>query len=85
MNRTVKFAISIPVDDFKSLEKLRKEKGMTRSAFIRSVIRMFKESQKMQKLVKLYIEGYKKNPENLREIEALEKASIDSLPLEDWK
>jgi len=84
MSKSIKFAVSIPGDEFKDLEILRKKKGLTRSAFIRNAIRLWKERREIQKLAKLYVDGYKKIPENLIEIEALEKASLGALSLEKW-
>jgi metal-responsive CopG/Arc/MetJ family transcriptional regulator len=84
MSKSIKFAVSVPGDEFKDLEILRKKKGLTRSAFIRNAIRLWKEIREIQKLAKIYVDGYKKIPENLIEIEALEKASLGALSLEEW-
>ncbi len=84
MSKSVKFAVSIPGDEFKDLELLRKNKGLTRSAFIRNAIRLWKERKEIEKLARLYVDGYKKIPENLMEINALEKASLGSLSVEEW-
>lgn len=84
MSKSVKFAVSIPGDEFKDLETMRKQKGLTRSAFIRNAIKLWKERREIQKLARLYVAGYKKIPENLIEIEAFEKASFGSLSAEEW-
>jgi len=84
MSKSIKFAVSLPDKVFKDLEAMRKKKGLSRSAFISNAIELWKERSRLQKLAKLYVDGYKKIPENLVEIEALEKASLSSISLEDW-
>jgi len=84
MNKSIKFAVSIPDDEFEELEALRKKKGLTRSEFIRVAVRLWKEKREKEKLVKLYIAGYKKIPENLTNIKAFEKASFSALSDEEW-
>jgi len=84
MNKSIKFAVSIPDDEFEELEALRKKKGLTRSEFIRVAVRLWKEKREKEKLVKLYIAGYKKIPEHLTNIKAFEKASFSALSDEEW-
>lgn len=84
MSKSIKFAVSIPDDEFRDLEALRKKQGLTRSAVVSKALRLWKETRKMEKLVRSYVEGYKKIPEVLTEIKALEKVSCESLSTEDW-
>lgn len=84
MNRSVKFAISIPSNEFKELEAIRKKKGMSRSKIILEAIKLWKEEKERERLVKIYKEGYKRFPENLMNIEAWEKASLSTFSHEEW-
>jgi metal-responsive CopG/Arc/MetJ family transcriptional regulator len=84
MGKAVKFAISISSNEFKELEVLRKKKGLSRSEFIRETIRLWKEEKEKERLVRVYEDGYKRVPENLANIEAWEKASLNSLSREEW-
>jgi metal-responsive CopG/Arc/MetJ family transcriptional regulator len=84
MARAVKFAVSIPNNEFKELETLRKKKGLTRSEFIRETIRLWKGEREKKKLIKIYEEGYRRVPENLTVIEAWEKASLSTFTSEEW-
>jgi metal-responsive CopG/Arc/MetJ family transcriptional regulator len=84
MGKAVKFAVSIPGSEFKELEVLRKKKGLSRSAFIRETIRLWKEEKEKERLVKAYEDGYKKVPENLAVVEAWEKASLSAFSSEEW-
>ncbi|MDH7514019.1 MAG: ribbon-helix-helix protein, CopG family [Clostridiales bacterium] len=84
MSNSVKFAVSIPGNEFEELESLRKKRGLTRSSFIREAIRVWKETRERERMVRIYEEGYKRIPENLSEIEAWEKASLSSFSREEW-
>lgn len=85
MRKTAKFAVSLPEEEFKEMESLRKKMGLTRSAFIRETIRLWKEAKKTEKLLRAYEEGYRKVPENPAVIEAWEKASLSSFNREEWE
>ena len=84
MAKSVKFAVSIPGDEFDELETLRKKKRLTRSEFIRETFRLWKRETEKRRLVKVYEEGYRKIPENLRDMEAWGRASLGSLTSEEW-
>jgi len=84
MNRSVKFAISIPDKEFKELEAFRRKKGVSRSKLILEAIKFWKEAKEKEKLVRIYEEGYKRVPENLTNIEAWEKASLSAFSQEEW-
>lgn len=84
MNRSVKFAISIPNNEFKELEAIRKKKGVSRSKIILEAIKLWKEEKERERLVKIYKEGYKRFPGNLMNIEAWEKASLSTFSHEEW-
>jgi len=83
MAKAVKFAVSIPSNEFNELEAIRKKKGLSRSEFVREAIKLWKEEREKRKLIKIYEEGYKKVPENLATIEAWERASLSSFS-EEW-
>jgi metal-responsive CopG/Arc/MetJ family transcriptional regulator len=84
VGRSVKFAISIPDKEYKELETFRKKKGISRSKFILEVIQLWKETKDRERLIRTYEEGYKKLPENLRNIESWEKASQSVFSQSDW-
>jgi metal-responsive CopG/Arc/MetJ family transcriptional regulator len=84
MGSSIKFAISIPDKEFKELETFRKKRGVSRSKFILEAITLWKETKERERLIRIYEEGYKKVPENLRDTEAWEKASFSVLSQEDW-
>lgn len=84
MSRAVKLAISISDEDYKTIEVIRKKEGTTRSSVVSEAIRLLRDKSEKKRLIKLYEEGYKKHPEKLPEVKAIEKASLEILAKEDW-
>jgi metal-responsive CopG/Arc/MetJ family transcriptional regulator len=84
MSGSVKFAVSIPDKEYKEIETFRKKKGISRSKFVLEAIQLWKETKDREKLIKVYEEGYKKFPEDLRDIEAWEKTSQSVFSKDDW-
>jgi len=84
MAKIVKFAISIPEEDFKKLEALRQQERLTRSKAVLQAVKLWEESKSMEKLIRKYEEGYKKIPETIDESIAWEKASLTALTKEEW-
>ena len=83
MPRTEKVAISLPIDLFRRIERMRRKTGETRSAFIRrSLERAFLEGER-EKNIKAYVEGYEKFPETEEEIADAEAMS-GILSRESW-
>jgi len=84
MGKTVKIAISIPQEEFKELEAHRNKEGISRSSFVLKTLRFWQEEKEKERLVSIYEEGYKRIPENLRELEAWEKVSSDVFSQGEW-
>ena len=75
MGKSVKIAISIPQEDFRELEIHRDKEGISRSKFILKTLRFWQKEKGIERLVSIYEEGYKRIPEDPRELEAWEKVS----------
>ncbi len=85
MGNSVKIAISIPDRDYKDLEKVRKEKGLSRSAIIDEAIQYWLKSKQKRQMIKQYQEGYKKIPENISDLKVFQKEQLQVLDSkEDW-
>ncbi|MBI2059594.1 MAG: ribbon-helix-helix protein, CopG family [Nitrospirae bacterium] len=84
MARAVRTAISLPAEDFEALERTRKRLKKPRSEIIREALRSWHRSREIAELERRYVEGYRKVPEDLKEIESLAKAATKSLPREKW-
>lgn len=84
MGKTVKIAISIPQEEFNELEAQRNKEGISRSRFVLKTLRFWQEEKEKERLVRIYEEGYKRLPENPREIEAWEKVSPGVFSQDEW-
>ena len=85
MISSAKIAISLPVEDLKRIENVRKELKIQRSTLIDMAIRFWLDSVEKKKMIKQYEEGYRRHPESAKEIEALQKLSADAFTEEGWK
>jgi len=85
MQKVAKIAISLPKEDFDKLEKLRKRLGFERSALIDKAIRFWLRYLEQEELIKRYEEGYRKRPESIQEIKAMEQAAAGAFAEEDLK
>ena len=84
MGKAVKIASSIPQEAFKKLEADRNKEGITRSKFILKTLRFWQEEKEKERLVSIYEEGYRRIPENPRELEAWEKVSSGVFSQGEW-
>lgn len=83
MHTTLKIAISLPKEDYYKIEKIRKKLGLRRSTLIDKAIRFWLSRLEQEELVKRYQEGYRKIPESIQEIKAIEKESAEAFKEED--
>jgi len=78
MRNTLKIAISLPKEDFYKLEQIRKKLGFDRSTIIDKAIRFWLDYRERKESIKRYQDGYKKKPESIKEISAMEQASAEA-------
>jgi len=83
MRNTLKIAISLPKEDFYKLEQIRKKLGFGRSAIIDKAIRFWLGYREQEELIKRYQEGYRKKPESVQEIQAMEQAAAEAFKEEN--
>lgn len=81
---TTKIAISLPRDVACNVERLRKETGESRSAFILGAIRRLLDERKRAKDIAAYIEGYRRMPETAEDRVIPESVVMESLSKEPW-
>lgn len=67
---TAKVAISLPKDLFQSVEQARRELRIPRSAAIVEAIRAWLKRREERKLIRQYVEGYRRHPERISPAEA---------------
>ena len=85
MGKAVKFAVSMPEEEFEEMEEVRQKEGLSRSKLVFEAIRLWKESKRTEELIRAYEKGYKNVPESPQEIEAWEKVAIGTLSNEGWE
>jgi hypothetical protein len=84
VRKSAKFAVSIPWEEFLELETIRRKAGLSRSGFLLTTFRAWKEAREKERLVKSYENGYRRTPEDPAFAEALASSAADTLPDEDW-
>ena len=85
MSATKKIAISLPDELVSNLERIRKQTGESRSAFIRRALEQVMAERKQRAQIARYLEGYRKHPETAKEIKAAEAAATALLAGEPWE
>lgn len=85
MIKATKIAISLPIEDLKRIEKIRKESGTQRSALIDEAIRFWLDNRDKEKMIEQYEQGYRQHPESIDEIKALESLAAAAFEEEGWK
>ena len=76
---TAKLTVTIPRDKYERIEKEKRQRGLNRSAFVSQAIDVFFQKEDEAGKVKRYIAGYKKKPETITEIPAMEKVQATTL------
>ena len=71
MIKSAKIAISLPKENLKKIERIRKKLGLKRSAIIDRAISFWLKCLEEQEMVRQYEEGYKNEPESISEIQAI--------------
>lgn len=84
MRKSAKFAVSIPWEDFKELEAIRRKAGLSRSGFLLATFRAWKAARERARLVRDYENAYRQKPEDASLAEAMARTSAESIPEEDW-
>ena len=85
MIKATKIAISLPTEDLKRIEEIRKESGVQRSVLIDEAIRFWLNNRDKEKMIEQYEQGYRNHPESLEEIKAMEALSADAFAEEGLK
>jgi metal-responsive CopG/Arc/MetJ family transcriptional regulator len=62
-------AVSVPADLYKAVERARKQRKRTRSAVVQEALRHWLRSEARAELVREYEAGYRRHPEEGREID----------------
>lgn len=77
--RTVKVAVSLPKEQFRQVEELRKELGISRSALIAQAIGQYFEARQKEEDIRRYIQAYLRYPETPEEYGGFEELAQRAL------
>lgn len=79
-----KIAITIPEDQAKAIEGIRRRKRLPRSRIIQHAIARYLAEERLIAAVRQYEEGYRRVPEDVAEAEVLGRAASEVLSGEEW-
>jgi predicted transcriptional regulator len=79
-----KFAITLPEDQAKAVERIRRAQRIPRSRVIQEAVGFYLSRQAQQVAVAAYEEGYRRKPEPTGEAESAARAAAEILGQEDW-
>ena len=79
-----KVAVSLPPELLAAVDRVAKSRGRTRSAIFQDALRVWLGEHEAAILVREYEAGYRRIPEDAREIKAAEAAAIRVLAEEEW-
>lgn len=83
--RVARIAICLPADLFRSVERVRKEAGLGRSTLVQRALEEFMARRERAALLERYVEGYRRAPEDIHEVEAAASAAAELLSREPWE
>ena len=83
--KSVKLAVSLPREEYRQVEKARREMRIPRSAVISLAIRRWLFAMQEQEKIHGYVQGYQRCPETDRETKAFSKLGQDALAGQEWK
>jgi metal-responsive CopG/Arc/MetJ family transcriptional regulator len=84
-SKTVKVAVSLPVDEYRQVEKARKQLNISRSAVITRALKCWMAASRDQDRVRAYVDGYLRNPETSAEVALFHALASESLATEAWE
>lgn len=80
-----KIAITIPEDQAKAIEAIRRKQRLPRSRVIQHAIARYLAEERLVEAVREYEEGYRRIPEDAGEAEAYGATASAILPPEEWE
>lgn len=80
-----KIAITLPEDQARAIERIRKRRKIPRSRVIQQAIAYYLSEESQHTAVRRYEEGYRRMPEDPAEAEAYARMAAEVLEPEDWE
>ncbi|HED03273.1 MAG TPA: ribbon-helix-helix protein, CopG family [Candidatus Fraserbacteria bacterium] len=82
--QTVKIEVSLPQEEFRQIERLRRELKLSRSALITQAIRQLLEERQRKDNIQRYITGYRDHPETPEEYAGFQEMAQRAFSQEPW-
>ena len=79
-----KIAVTIPDEQMRTLERLRRRQRLPRSRVVQHALRFYFEHAGLTEEVRAYEEGYRRKPERAADARAYLRAAAEILQSEDW-
>ncbi len=73
--KAAKVAVSLPADTLRSVERVRRKVGLTRSAVFQEAVEFWLRRHLIEGDDRTYVEGYLRRPERSDEVEAIAGAA----------
>lgn len=83
--KAVKVAITIPSEEYRQVEAIRKQMNTSRSAVILRALESWLAARQELELDRRYREAYRRRPETKAEIEAQRMLVSQMLASEEWR
>ena len=83
--KTVKVAVSLPEEEYRHVEKVRRQLRISRSAVITRALRSWIVANRDKERIHAYVEGYRRYPETKEELKMFESLAGDVVGAEEWK
>ncbi len=80
----VKIATSVPAEQFRNLEAVRKQLGLKRSAVVQEALALWLAGKEAADGIQAYLRGYIDQPEDAVEAGGLVEAWAEGMESEDW-
>ena len=79
-----KIAITLPADQAKAIERIRRAQRIPRSRVIQQAVDFYLSRRAQHEAIGAYEEGYRRRPEPDGEAESAARAAAEVLGREDW-
>lgn len=79
-----KLAITLPEDQAKAIERIRRAQRIPRSRVIQQAVDFYLSQRAQQEAIRAYEDGYRRRPETAAEAESAARAAGEILGREDW-
>jgi hypothetical protein len=79
-----KIAITIPDDQMRTLERVRRRRRLPRSRIVQQALSFYFAQEGLSEEVSAYEDGYRRKPEREPELRSVARLAAEALGSEDW-